>query len=375
MKKLLSLLSLLMLTHLFGNTNPLVNSNSSLTSNYNRVNGPSSTIELMRMNLYSVYPDGTNYIVDGTLTQYGPNYSNNIDGYDARKMYNPAENISLLRGNIDLIIERRQTIVLTDTIFFRMWGMQRKTYKMELVGTNLNHPGLLGFLEDTYLHNSTPLSLNDTTEVNFAINADPASIAQNRFRIIFKTDASLGPLPLTFTFVKAYQQKSQINIDWKTENETNMKQYVLERSSNGSNFIKQTEVNANNLASNNYHWVDDNPAEGNNYYRISSIGIDGNLKYSEVMKVYMENANQSFSVFPNPATGNHLNLQLVNQQTGIYEVRLVNSFGQTFMAKTIQYAGGSSIENLKPGPNIPKGIYQLEIKTPGGEKKVISVVF
>jgi hypothetical protein len=375
MKKLLSLLSLLMLFYMYGNANPLVNENSSITINNNRVNGPYSTIELMRMNLYAVYPDGTNYLVDGTLDQYGPNYSNNLDGYDARKMYNPGVNISLIRGTTDLVIERRQTIVLTDSIFFRMWGMQRMNYKMELVGTNLNHPGLLGFLEDNYLHSSTPLNLNDTTEVNFIVNTDPGSIAQNRFRIIFKTDPSFAPLPLTFTFVKAYQQQDHINIDWKTENETNMKKYIVERLTDGSNFVKQADVNANNLASNNYHWVDTYPAEGNNYYRISSIEIDGIIKYSEVVKVYVRKANQGISLFPNPATGNNLNLQLVNQQTGIYEVRLVNSFGQTYLAKTIQYNGGTSIENLKPGQNIPKGIYQLEIKKPGGEKKVMSVVF
>jgi hypothetical protein len=375
MKKLLSLLSLLMLFYMYGNANPLVNENSSITINNNRVNGPYSTIELMRMNLYAVYPDGTNYLVDGTLDQYGPNYSNNLDGYDARKMYNPGVNISLIRGTTDLVIERRQTIVLTDSIFFRMWGMQRMNYKMELVGTNLNHPGLLGFLEDNYLHSSTPLNLNDTTEVNFIVNTDPGSIAQNRFRIIFKTDPSFAPLPLTFTFVKAYQQQDHINIDWKTENETNMKKYIVERLTDGSNFVKQADVNANNLASNNYHWVDTYPAEGNNYYRISSIEIDGIIKYSEVVKVYVRKANQGISLFPNPATGNNLNLQLVNQQPGIYEVRLVNSFGQTYLAKTIQYNGGTSIENLKPGPNIPKGIYQLEIKKPGGEKRVMSVVF
>jgi hypothetical protein len=375
MKKLLSLLSLLMLFYMYGNANPLVNENSSITINNNRVNGPYSTIELMRMNLYAVYPDGTNYLVDGTLDQYGPNYSNNLDGYDARKMYNPGVNISLIRGTTDLVIERRQTIVLTDSIFFRMWGMQRMNYKMELVGTNLNHPGLLGFLEDNYLHSSTPLNLNDTTEVNFIVNTDPGSIAQNRFRIIFKTDPSFAPLPLTFTFVKAYQQQDHINIDWKTENETNMKKYIVERLTDGSNFVKQADVNANNLASNNYHWVDTYPAEGNNYYRISSIEIDGIIKYSEVVKVYVRKANQGISLFPNPATGNNLNLQLVNQQTGIYEVRLVNSFGQTYLAKTIQYNGGTSIENLKPGQNIPKGIYQLEIKKPGGEKRVMSVVF
>ncbi len=66
---------------------------------------------------------------------------------------------------------------------------------------------------------------------------------------------------------------------------------------------------------------------------------------------------------------------MVNQPAGLYEVRLLNSFGQTFMVKSIQHAGGSSIENLKTGQSMPKGIYQLEIKSPDGNRKVISVVF
>ena len=93
------------------------------------------------------------------------------------------------------------------------------------------------------------------------------------------------------------------------------------------------------------------------------------------MKVSVGKMHRSISIFPNPATGSMLNLQLLNQQPGIYEARLVNSFGQTFMTKSILYTGGNSIENLKPGKSIPAGIYQLEVKTPGGQKKVLSVVF
>jgi len=334
----------------------------------------SSEFGQFRTNLYIIAADGTNVLIDGTLTQYDTGYSNNVDGMDARKMSNPAENFGMLRNNTSLIIERRHTIQGNDSIFFKMWNIRTFTYRLDLVAYNLNTPGRIGVLKDKYLQTETPLNLDDTSRINFSVNADPKSYASDRFMVIFLTPG-FATLPLTFTSVKAFQQDNAVNIDWTTANETSIKQYDIEKSVTGNNFIKITGINAGNTAINNYQSADVNPAEGYNYYRIRAISIDGKINYSDVVKLYFGKGNQRINIYPNPATVNNLNLQMISQPEGIYEVRLMNSFGQKFMTKTIQYKGGSSTENISPGKNIPKGIYQLEIKTPAGERKVISLVF
>ncbi len=155
----------------------------------------------------------------------------------------------------------------------------------------------------------------------------------------------------------------------------NVKQYEVERSFEGGRFEKTSEVKVSPFPFNNYTWTDAHPLEGNNYYRIRSIGLDGMSYFSDTMKVYVGIGNLEFNVYPNPATAGNLKFQLVNQKAGLYEVRLVNSFGRIFMARTIQHKGGSSLENIRPEVNIPKGIYRLEIKTPAGNRQVISLVF
>lgn len=334
----------------------------------------SSLFAQFRTNLYTTASDGTSVLMDGTLTQYDTSYSNNVDGMDARKMSNSSENFGLLRNNIVLIIERRHTIAGNDSIFFKMWNMRAVTYRLDLIAYKLNVPGRIGILQDKYLQTQTLLNLNDTSRINFTVTADPKSYASDRFMVVFSTPG-FSALPLTFTSLKAFQRNNSVSINWTTASETGVEQYDIEKSVTGNNFSKITDIKANNTAINNYQWVDAVPSEGYNYYRIKAINIDGKINYSDVVKLYFGNENPRINIYPNPATINNLNLRMISQPPGIYEVRLMNSFGQIFMIKTIQYAGGSTIENISPEKNIPKGFYQLEIKTPAGERKVISLIF
>ncbi len=333
-----------------------------------------SGMEQIRSNLYARPNSSTAVLLDGDLTQYDPSYSNTLDGLDARKMNNFSENIGMIRGTNVLVIERRQTISLTDTIFYKMWQLQQRPYQLEFITSNLDHPGLEGFLEDSYLKTSVPINLNGTTTADFSVIADPASAAVYRFRIIFKTVVA-GPLPLTFTSIKAYRQEQKIRIDWKTENEVNMKRYGVEKSLDGSSFINAANVKANNFAFNNYTWVDEFPASGYNFYRIINTGIDGEAKYSPVLRVFIEKNNSEITVYPNPVINNTIHVHIKDQPAGQYQIRLINSFGEPVFLSRITHEGGSIKQTLRPNQTIAKGVYQLEVTTPGNKKLFEKIVY
>lgn len=376
MKKATIILPFLFLAFFKANSNPLINNslvrNNNTSAKNSLLNNLTSSFGMMRMNMYAVGSNGTLFLVDGTLTQYDDDFSNSVDGMDARKLTNPGENIAMIRDNKTLIIESRQTISQADTIFFKMWGMQKRSYQMQFIGTNLNHPGLQGLLEDTYLKSSTPISLNDTTKVTFAINNDTASASMYRFRLVFKT-VTLVALPFVFTNVNGYWKNNQNIVQWETKNEKNLSNYIVERSADGKRFF--VPVNARNSSTARYQWVDKNPVPGNNYYRIHSIGIDGTIENSKTVAVFVDKSSESFTVYPNPANVNNFNLQLNSQEAGLYEIQLINTFGQTLVTRTFNFIGGNGNQKINLERSIPQGIYQLQIKSPGGEKKFISVVF
>lgn len=330
---------------------------------------------MIKSNLYALQNDGSTILLDGVMTQYNPDFSNNLDSLDVRKMSNFSENLGMVRGKTTLVIERRKTIAYADTIFFKLWQTRQREYQFEFIASNMQYPGLTGYLEDSYLHTVTPLSLNDSNHVNFSINSNPASADVFRFRIIFTTEAALKILPLTFISANAYQKNNFINVDWKTANESNLKQYDIERSVDGKSFSSVFQSVAYNATVNNYGWIDDNPFAGENYYRIKASKLDGKVEYSKVLKVHSTAGYSFIKEYPNPVEGNAINLLISNQPAAIYKVRLLSQSGQVMMAKSINHPGGSSTQTLQANQIIPKGIYQLEILRPGEIVLKISLVY
>ena len=323
------------------------------------------------MNLYGFYPDSSTYTLDGTLTRYADSYYDAIDINDSRKMYNSGENISLRRGAIDLIVECRQTIGTTDTIFFRMWGMQKKSYRMEFIARNLDHPGLQGYLEDSYLHTSSAIQLNDTTRFTITINNDPGSYAQNRFRVIFNTPSPVAPVQ-HYTTVQATQMNSNIFISWNTLNQNNIKQYFIEKSSDGSHFSTVATIPGVNGAG-IYKWTDHYPAELLNYYRIKEETMQGSIDYTPVITVKSA-IFKGITLYPNPATASNLNIRFADQKPGTYEIMLMNSAGHIISRETYVYPGGTGVKKLAVNADVPAGVYRIEISDGDVNRFVMGVV-
>ena len=333
---------------------------------------PSSSLIV---NLYGVNPDDSTYMADGFIVNYGENYSNLVDDMDAIKSTNSSENLSSNRTNNLLVIERRHSLTAEDTIFFNLTNVKVQNYQFVITASQLAQPGLTGYLVDNYLGTQTPLNIDGTTTINFNIANIPGSYASNRFEILF-TPSKL--LPVIFTSVEAYQQDNGNIIDWKVSNEANVKQYEVEKSSDGFTFatLTITPPTANNGGSASYEATDGQPFQGVNYYRIKSVDINGNATYSQIMKVQpVISLNSDISVYPNPLQNGTINLQFVNQASGSYTVRVIDQLGQPVIIKQIMHSEGTSTETIQLQKSVAHGVYQVEITRPDDDKKMIKVIF
>ena len=336
--------------------------------------GTNTSGSTLRTGIYTVSADSTTgELLDGVFDEFGDNYSNAVDGLDARKASNTGENLSIKTAGKLLVIERRHTVVDNDTIFLNLTNVRVQQYRYHFDAHNLNTVAA-GYVVDNYTNTRTPLNLNGGTDVTFNMINVPGAYAANRFMIVF---SPLKVLPVTFTSVKAYKQDKNIDVEWRVSNESNIKEYQAEKSVNGIDFTTLATVKPtnNNGGSAVYVQPDTKPVTGDNYYRIRSIDMNGAISYTTIVKVQIADSRQDINIYPNPITDGQIHLQFLNEPVGKYGLRLLNSLGQVILAKQVTHADGTTTDLIRWNFNLAHGMYKLEVTKPDGSIKIINVLY
>jgi hypothetical protein len=178
----------------------------------------------------------------------------------------------------------------------------------------------------------------------FAITADANSSRLDRFYIVIKNTAVL---PLKFTKLTAQAKTAGIELNWQTTNEINVHDFDVERSTDGVNFKKISNLAAANSSSvNDYILMDNQPVIGWNYYRIRSNDANGQFSYSSTVKAIWK-ANASIRVYPTVTKDGKLQLLLQNQPEGDYQVVLSNIAGQLIQRKNLTHSGATATYELQ----------------------------
>jgi len=330
---------------------------------------PASKKMAFRSSLNLMNADGTLNLADGNIAEFNDHHNEAVDFQDALKFVNIHENFSLLRNRTLIGMERRPLIGSGDTLFFNLTHTSKRNYQFLFEPENLDSL-LMAFLEDKHTGLKTALTVTSPSVFSFTITTAAGSAAPDRFSISFK---QATPLATAIVNVKARQKGSGIVVEWTMENETDIVNYEVEKSSDGVVFnkVNNTAATGANRTSTSFNWLDANPLSGNNFYRVRSIGIDGKFDYSTVVLVKMGTMESNIRIYPNPATDNVIGVEFSNMAAGIYKVRLLNVQGQLISNKIINHPPGTSMEYIRPGYKLPSGIYQLEITTP---EKLINIV-
>lgn len=330
------------------------------------------TTASFRINLNLLDAGNLTSLADGTLVQFNDAFSTAIGWEDAEKFSNVNETVGISSNGTVLSIERKPAPVLDDTVFLKITKVTQRNYQLVFIPGSIDQTGLVPYLDDSYTHVLTPLSITDTSRVNFSVDAATASQASDRFKVIFKP---IGTLPVEFTSIKAYRKNKGNAVEWKVENQQNIQQYELERSGEGINFTKQYTTAAinNNGATVDYAWQDDQPLNGSNFYRVRSISVDGVSKLSKTVEVKQLAGKEQVSVYPNPVVNNTIGLQLNNLAKGKYKVRILTIGGQLVYSTTINHLGGSAAESVTPANRLSVGLYKLELVDPSNHSTIISM--
>lgn len=170
------------------------------------------------------------------------------------------------------------------------------------------------------------------------------------------------PLPVTLLSFKAALTEGKVRLDWQTTEEKNAKQFVVERSADGTNFVPIGTVPANAKAGpqnvRKYQYDDYNPLYGTSYYRLKMIDFDAKYEYSNIESVKIE---AKYRIYPNPAR-DVLFVDVDNRNGNGRTIRftMYNLLGNKVFAKNLEVARGDN--KLVVGiPDLSSGSYVVEI--------------
>lgn len=157
------------------------------------------------------------------------------------------------------------------------------------------------------------------------------------------TNVILPTIVLDFTLAEI---NKEVRITATIKSDIKLDKIILERSSNGREFMPVDSVIAQTIASSqNINIVDRFASEGKNFYRIQVIAQHGSAIMSEI-KMIVLNGIGNYIVY---SSGTH---QLVYQIKKEGQLRLMNSVGQTIFYKKI--IAGSGTVSL---PAMMNGVY------------------
>ncbi|WP_442795450.1 T9SS type A sorting domain-containing protein [Pelobium manganitolerans] len=203
------------------------------------------------------------------------------------------------------------------------------------------------------------------------ITAEPAPVKYARFtskasgtttklfRVAASKTAFVLPLNLLSFNAKADALGKSVNLNWKTTNEVNTKEFLIERRTDNSQFESiGIKASKNVSGEHSYSYTDYTAASGNVYYRLKQVDNDGKFTYSDVVSVNLS-GSATVSAYPNPTT------DLLNVEHGPVNGGSLSVFdlqGKVLISQSL--ANGASSTSVNVAKLVP-GTYVLNVTNSG----------
>lgn len=204
----------------------------------------------------------------------------------------------------------------------------------------------------TYYMSSTASILTDVS----SLVSNYGSTTTDHYPVFTRYSFTAIVLPVNLVSFNAAKQNTNVLVSWTTSQETNTKQFVVERSINGRTWAPIATVNAagNSNSTQTYSYTDMLPVKGINFYRIRIVDTDNKFTQSGTRTVLFASSDMVL-ITPNPA-GSYINIYLGKNDNSVTRILMSD-------------VNGKVVANVKTNEQVyqvntasmAKGIYILKI--------------
>lgn len=172
------------------------------------------------------------------------------------------------------------------------------------------------------------------TLANFLVGRSGLTSAQLASSFyVGSVDPNVSPLPIDLLFFLGRYDNGVNILKWRTAQETNFLKFEVERSSNGiDDFYRIGEVmglGGDTKEHRDYSFIDENPLNKKNYYRLKSIDLDESFEYKGKVIMVSSDNFKTIEVFPNPVENQLLSVISNFEPSSSDKIVIIDNLGQT----------------------------------------------
>jgi hypothetical protein len=214
---------------------------------------------------------------------------------------------------------------------------------------------------DRYTNIQYPLNWMDSLTINFNVSSNPLSYASNRFYMLMKPVAVLPLDKIELTGANINNKNNKLL--FKVYNPSFIKQYEIQRSTNGNEFstISIISLNSNNQHQTDFEFLDQSFVSNTNFYRIKVVNIDESFQYSNSIKIGSKIKDVNITMSSNVILNNQISLLLNSATKGNLNYFIADEAGRILQSNKLNYQIGSQQITININANLPEGIYFLKL--------------
>ena len=201
----------------------------------------------------------------------------------------------------------------------------------EIIGTEANYK----------LYKSYNSRVNWYIQLSSSVNTANNTITQNGitdFSDWTGSDVVSQTLPIELLSFTTNKKGTGVSLEWTTASETNNQSFLLERSTDGVNWssIFTCDGAGTSTEVHRYLFIDNNPTNGTNYYRLKQTDIDGLFTYSSIKSVSLAKDSLLMQIYPIPASAEKITVEISSFTLCTASISVIDIMGQEICTGDIE---------------------------------------
>jgi hypothetical protein len=147
-----------------------------------------------------------------------------------------------------------------------------------------------------------------------------------------------------------------VSLNWNTSDETAVKNFVIERSTDALSFVQIETQAAKNALRNNYAATDVPSKQGEYFYRLKMIDVNGKTSYSEVKAIKVKSIKANTFIIENPVSSF---VTLANVPITPFTISIISANAAVVQSQFFSTSfGNKAVVNVE---TLAAGIYMIKV--------------